>query len=115
MKKHIILSLMLIMLTACSRSKAFDEKDLQGTWVRTAGDSTSTWIFDIDGGYREETKAPDGEGTVTVSTSGKYELDGKKLKLDFPEYGTSAEYTVTLADGVMTWSDGKTTYTLEKK
>ena len=115
MKKLICTALSLILLTSCSHSKSFDEKDLIGTWTRSADGAEATWIFDEDGKCSQDTRADDGDKTVTVSTRAKYELDGKKLKLEFTEYGTKAEYTVTISDGVMTCSDGQTTYRFEKK
>ena len=104
-----------MLLTSCSRSKSFDEKDLQGTWVRSSGGAEATWIFDTDGRCTADIVSPDGEKTVTTSTRAKYTLNGSKLKLEFTEYGTKAEYSVTISDGVMTWSDGKTTYSFTKK
>ena len=103
-----------MILASCSRAVPVKEEDLIGTWVRTSGDSTCEWTFEIDGRYKEKVYT-DNDEKFEMEDSGKYVFEDGSVTVTFETYGTSAQFKVKMDGDTMTLSNDDVTYTFEKK
>lgn len=114
MKRCICTVLLALLLASCSRPAPVKVEDLQGTWVRTSGDSTAEWTFEIDGKYNEKISTSN-EEQFSMEDSGKYEFEEGTIKITFETYGTFAEYKVSIDGDELTLRNEDETYTFKKK
>ncbi len=104
----LLVAVMVLCMSACGGGNDITVDQVAGTWVRTMSDGTDTITFNTDMTY-DKVIALTSSPPVTTTTSDTYSLSGDTISINYSDYGTVSEYTVTFSGNKMIWDNGNST------
>ncbi len=89
-------------------------EDLTGTWVRTMSDGKDTLTLNSDMTYHKVIELG-GSFPVTTESSDTWSVNGSTISINYSDYNTVSTYTVKLDGNKMSWDNGDSVMTYQKK
>lgn len=91
--------------TASSYPTEVTVNNLVGSWVETITDGTSTMTLNSDMTYDKVIELG-GDFPMTTTSHDTWSLSGDHISINYSDFGTVSEYTVTLEGSIMVWDNG---------
>lgn len=104
-----------VSLAACGGGDSgLTVEQVTGTWVRTMSDGTDTITLNSDMTYHKVIKLTSSPPMETV-TDDTYSISGDTISINYSDFSTVSEYTVTFEGNAMIWDNGNAQIRYEKQ